>query len=257
MTQSTGQQGALGPPVSGPGGGTRSARLVGPALAAGDQKQRRRPAGVHRKLRTGHGSAHAWARSNERAEAHLVGAVAWLEEGCSVTGDERGGAGEGRSRRERCPGRGRGRSGALPAVKRRSGAVAGEPSGVERATDEATEGGRRELRRGRASATSGRSGRARHRSRGRGRGARGRRRRRALPSPALESRGVGEARWSRQGGGEAATVERRRATRSSGSSAWRRWERRAVQIESSEESRKGLRGRGRAAGSGDGVEEDQ
>ena len=54
-------------------------------------KARRRPAGVRRKMHTVHGSARAWARSNERAEAHLAGAVAWPEEDRSITGDERGG----------------------------------------------------------------------------------------------------------------------------------------------------------------------
>ena len=37
-SKSTGQQGALGPPVSGPGGGTRGARSAGAVPATGDQK---------------------------------------------------------------------------------------------------------------------------------------------------------------------------------------------------------------------------
>ena len=43
LSQSTGQQGDLGPPVGGLGGGTRGARSAGQALAAGDQKHNADP----------------------------------------------------------------------------------------------------------------------------------------------------------------------------------------------------------------------
>ena len=42
-------------------------------------------------MRTGHGSVRAWARSNEREEAHLVVAVAWPEMAGSDGGEPIGG----------------------------------------------------------------------------------------------------------------------------------------------------------------------
>ena len=42
-------------------------------------------------MRTGHGSVRAWARSNEREEAHLVVAVAWPEMAGSDGGKPIGG----------------------------------------------------------------------------------------------------------------------------------------------------------------------